>query len=338
MVRRRQALRPHPFAVFRVSVSGVCFLSSSVFTPIAAGAGSRLARTEQLFHAAVSAFSALTRPSRAEITRIDDLTLPLLDHVSTAGKRFAAAAFSDSAYAPLGLVRRLCEESVDIAAPLLVRSPLLADTDLVALIGRHGAAHAKAIARRPDLHPAIASLIQLLQREKPEAASPMPETPEAKAPVGADPVVPAAASAGEATEGTRQKLRTMMGDASNHRHAAAPNPRALFARLRDTALDAHRPLFETALADATGLSLDAARRIAADGANALPRALHALGLRAEEAFLIVAALHPEVLSGRDAVRAFLDCCRSAAEAAPHRPHRGQPHRGGAAETPRLKLA
>ena len=39
---------------------------------------------------------------------------------------------------PAALVRRLADESVDIAAPLLIRSKVLSDVDLIALIGRHG--------------------------------------------------------------------------------------------------------------------------------------------------------------------------------------------------------
>ena len=56
-------------------------------------------------------------------------------------------------------MRRLADEPVDIAAPLLLRSNALTDIDLIALIGRHGIGHARVIARRPDLNPTIAQLV-----------------------------------------------------------------------------------------------------------------------------------------------------------------------------------
>lgn len=284
------------------------FLSPAAFTSSGAG---RAGRKEQLFHAAITAFCALTRPARAEIAQIDDLTLSLLDHVPAASRRFAAAAFSEADRAPPGLVRRLCEEPVEIAAPLLVRSPVLADIDLVGIIGRHGRSHARAIARRPGLHPAVAELIRAIERDAAARHAPVEARAEPAASAPAQP---------DTAESTRRKLRAMMAPPSST--AAAD----VFSRLRDTAIDPHRPLFETALADAAGLSLGAARRIAEDGRDALPRALQALGLACEQAFLIVAALHPETIAGPDAVRRFVTRFGSASRLAQ------------IAEPPRLKRA
>ena len=95
-------------------------------------------KAERLFRAAVSAFCSLTRPSRREIAQLEDLTLPLFDFVSVESRRYVAAALSECQYAPAMLVRRLADETVDIAAPLLIRSNALSDIDLIALIGRHG--------------------------------------------------------------------------------------------------------------------------------------------------------------------------------------------------------
>ncbi|WP_051913902.1 DUF2336 domain-containing protein [Nitratireductor basaltis] len=127
------------------------------FRQISYGSGRNNA--ERIFRAAISAFCCLPRPSRKEVQQLDDLTLGLYEAVSVSGLRFASSALSDCSPAPGGLVRRLCNESVDIAAPLLLRSPLLGDPDLIALIGRHGAGHARAIARRDSLNPVIAQLI-----------------------------------------------------------------------------------------------------------------------------------------------------------------------------------
>ena len=91
-------------------------------------------KPERLLRSAVTAFSAIARPTRRETGQLDDLAVPLLGSVSDETLRFAAATLSDSPYAPPTLVRRLCDMSVDICAPLLMRSPVLTPIDLLALI------------------------------------------------------------------------------------------------------------------------------------------------------------------------------------------------------------
>src|SRR5207342_2777420 len=63
---------------------------------------------------------------------------------------------------PAALVRRLADEPVAIAAPVLLRSNALTDIDLIALIGRHGVGHARVVGRRPGLNPTIALLVGAL--------------------------------------------------------------------------------------------------------------------------------------------------------------------------------
>ena len=137
-------------------------MSTSDFLQIATRA--EAGKSERLFRASISAFCSLTRPSRREIGQLEDLTLPLFDSVSPEGLRYAAAALSECAHAPEALVRRLCESTVDIAAPLLARSKALTDIDLIALIGRHGLPHARAIAKRKELNVTIANLIRALEK------------------------------------------------------------------------------------------------------------------------------------------------------------------------------
>ena len=138
-------------------------MSSSDFRQITIK--SEAQKAERLFRAAVSAFCSLTRPSRREIAQLEDLALPLFEFVSVESKRYVAAALSECPYPPAALVRRLCDESVDIAAPLLIRSTALSDIDLIALIGRHGFGHARAIGRRRSLNPTIARLVAALENK-----------------------------------------------------------------------------------------------------------------------------------------------------------------------------
>ena len=77
-------------------------------------------KADRLFRAATSAFCSLTRPSRRDIVQLEDLALPLFNLVSVEARRYMAAALSDCQSPPPALVRRLCDETIDIAAPLLI--------------------------------------------------------------------------------------------------------------------------------------------------------------------------------------------------------------------------
>jgi uncharacterized protein (DUF2336 family) len=284
------------------------FVSSSDFLQIAARA--ETGKSERLFRAVVSAFCALTRPSRREIGQLEDLTLPLFDSVSADGLRYAAAALSECAYAPDALIRRLCESTVDIAAPLLARSKALSDIDLIALIGRHGLPHARAIAKRRDLNPTIADLIRALEKpmlarrnDPPFAAAPEP----AEAPPSGPQRIP-----GAAAEGMRNRLRGMMlTEAPRHERADTrlnPADRSgAYAKLRETALTGNVAFFQTALADALDIDFATARRLTETSDTApLITALRALDLGEDKAFLIAVAVFPKLFPHPQAIRLFLD--------------------------------
>jgi len=147
-------------AACSVACEGVIPVSSNDFRQIAASG--EIGKSERLFRAAISAFCSLTRPTQREIAQLEDLTLPLFDSVSPEGLRFVAAALSECEFAPRALVRRLADEPVAVSAPILMRSAMLSDIDLISLIGRHGVSHARAIARRASLNPTIDNLIHAL--------------------------------------------------------------------------------------------------------------------------------------------------------------------------------
>ena len=276
---------------------GVVFVSSSDFRQLALKG--EAGKSERQFRAAISAFCSLPRPTRREIVQLEDLALPLFDKVSVEGKRFAAAALSECENAPRALLQRLCNETVDIAAPLLIRSRLLKDIDLIALIGRHGLPHARAIARRPNLNPVIRDLVAALENAKLAQASAAEGAAAQKQP---------SASGSLTADHTRERLRAMMlpsasGATPELREADMRSP---YERLRDTALIGNSAPFHIALGDATAIGFSAARSIvnAADHSRLLA-ALHSLGLSEERAFLIVSALFPGSFADRDSIRRFL---------------------------------
>lgn len=298
-------------------VSGVSFVSSSDFRQIAIRTES--GKAERLFRAAVSAFCSLTRPSRREIGQLEDLTLPLFDNVSVESRRYVAAALSECEYAPAALVRRLCEEPVDIAAPLLIRSRAVSDIDLIALIGRHGLPHARAIARRKDLNPTIADLIRVLERptlvrvRDPETESYPARSLAAKTHATADgaetPQAPGRQTPGVAAENARRRLRSMMrtGDEASAAKVDAFPGADTYVKLRETALTGNAAFFQTALADALDIDFSIAQSLTANQNYApLLAALRSLDFSEDRAFLITVAVYPGLFPHPQAIRTYLD--------------------------------
>lgn len=263
-------------------------------------------KAERLFRAAVSAFCSLPRPSRREITQLEDLTLPLFDSVSVEARRYVAAALSECAYPPVALVRRLADESVDIAAPLLIRSAALGDIDLIALIGRHGHGHARAIGRRPGLNPAIARLVAVIENKvvplrRRDAGPDAPLQPVPSRDASA-----AAPAPGAAAEDARHRLRGMMRPASTLVSTSAQPQRTAYDRLRETVLSGHAAFFQTALADALDADFSAVRDVSDDPSYAwLLDALSVLDVADEKAFLVTAAVYPSLFGDLHAIRLFL---------------------------------
>jgi uncharacterized protein (DUF2336 family) len=284
-------------------------LSSADFRHIASGG--EPAKAERLFRAAVSAFCSLTRPSRREIVQLEDLALPLFDMVSDEAKRFVAAALSECDHAPKALVRLLCAEAVDIAAPLLVRSNALDDADLVGLALRHGAGHARAIASRPG----ISAIIIDRLRTGPEADSkdilPMPSQTTPPSPL--DQREPD--ESGLAAEEAREKLRAIMREARStvrfeNRAGKVFDESAgvrHYEKLRSTALTGIPAFFQTALADALDVEFARARSLTETGSYYyLMVALRALGLDETQAFLLTAATFPSHFVHPETIRLFLE--------------------------------
>lgn len=264
-------------------------------------------KAEKLFRAAVSAFCAITRPSRREITQLEDLALPLFDQVTVESKRYVAAALSECPNPPAALVRRLVDESVDIAAPLLVRSPVLNDIELIALIGRHGHGHARAIGRRPGLNPSIAKLVGAIERKvvplRPRDTTAVQPVPQSYSAVPSLPLESDTRLAGEAAEDARRQLRGFMRPAST---SGSRTARTAYDRLREAVLSGHGAFVHTVLADALEKDFSAVIAVSDDPSYAwLLDALRVLDIGDEQAFLVTAALYPSLFGDLQSIRLFL---------------------------------
>ena len=277
---------------------------------------SRVEKSERLFRSAIEAFCSLTRPTKRDAVQLDDLTLPLLPLVSAEGRRFAAAALSETGSQPTALVRRLAEEPLEISAPLLTRSVNLSDVDLIGIIGRHGIGHAKAIGKRAHLNANIAKVIKVLGAMEKSAEIPvehdvLDEAIEAmEQQLSPEPI--AAAESG-AAEAVRVELREMMQPA---REAATdanpftwPEPATIFAKLLSNALTGTEAFFQTALADALDINFAAAKLLGEDDAPSIPTVLRSFDLPVEQAFLIATLAYPYGAVGHEAVRIFVEAYR-----------------------------
>jgi len=264
-------------------------------------------RAERLFRAAVTAFCSLIRPSRRDIDQLEELALSLFDMVSADAKRFIAAALSESPYAPQALVLRLANEHVDIAAPILVRSAALSDFDLMTLISRHGAPHARAIAQRAALSPSVRRFAD----DNLAARKEMPEMPLHVATHRP----PTASEEPPTAEETRRKLRAMMRPAGSRARFENRSGKIFdenagfhhYERLRSTALTGVPVFFQTALADALDIEFGRARSLTETGSYYyLMVALKALGLDEAQAFLLTAAAFPSHFTHPETIRLFLE--------------------------------
>lgn len=255
-------------------------------------------RAERLFRAAVTAYCSLSHPIRAETVQLEDLTLPLYDAVSVETLRFVAAALSECSVPPPALVLRLCQEKPEICAPLLVKTTALSDADLVALIGKHGISHALVIARRKNLHPAIAALVSLMTRQA--GAKPHVTVVEAQPlPTEAGPDVLAANRADEA----RRALRSMMFSP----YGQAAGQAEIYRDLRVAALTGQPDILRTALA--TALQIDdemGTALLQPEHAATLITALRSLALTGEQAFLIAACAAPARFVRHAAISDFVE--------------------------------
>mgnify|MGYP002014753158 CR=1 FL=1 len=101
--------------------------------------------------AAVSGFESLTRPTREDYVRFSSLFPSLFENASVETRRTAAAALSRLDHVPDGIVELIVNQPVEIAAPFISHYENLSEATLARAIGRHGAGHARAAARRSNL-------------------------------------------------------------------------------------------------------------------------------------------------------------------------------------------
>lgn len=93
--------------------------------------------------------------SERERALMTEILQKLVRDVEGSVRQQLARHLAESTQAPSNLVRELANDDADVAAPILMRSPLLADADLIAVVRHRTQQHKLAVAQRPDVREAV---------------------------------------------------------------------------------------------------------------------------------------------------------------------------------------
>lgn len=102
--------------------------------------------------------TAESRSSR-EDKLFDDVLRSVANELNDDGLVELAERMADARHGPIGLVRDLAQRSIAVAAPILTRSSLLNEDDLIAIVESHGDRHMRAIAKRETVSAALSDAI-----------------------------------------------------------------------------------------------------------------------------------------------------------------------------------
>jgi uncharacterized protein (DUF2336 family) len=263
-----------------------------IFRSLETAAGS--AEFDTIVTAAVSTYGALRKPSETQARDFARLVLPVWDRLKPQTKRALGASLSHSTNVPRGLVEKLFDEPIEIAAPFLVSSPVLTPADRLR------------IAQDRDLRlrrvsDAAPSAVERSTASPASVAEPAAEQP-------ADPIVqpggdekanrrhppreePATIyEPGKAAAAVRETLRRLVQPGSR-----SSSQRMTMIDLLDLAVRGDAAETLAGLADMAGIDGKAADRIAADETGErLAVALKAIGASDADAMTIIMMLKPRV--------------------------------------------
>jgi uncharacterized protein (DUF2336 family) len=119
-------------------------------------------RRDELLRNVVALLSMVSDGCSDELMAIyDSVMLRLAEIAQMPVRAETARRLADLRRAPTGIIRHLALDEIEVAQPLLIRSPLLGDQDLCTVAELRGTLHRRAIAARPDLSaPVVAVLVQ----------------------------------------------------------------------------------------------------------------------------------------------------------------------------------
>ncbi len=116
--------------------------------------------TGELLVEAAQQFALLGRPDQSEISAFKELFFSLIFKLSQDSKRQLSTALARSAFTPRTIAVFFSMESIEVAAPMLLFSPVLSDWHLNAILRKCPISHYRVIARRTDLqHSTVKNLL-----------------------------------------------------------------------------------------------------------------------------------------------------------------------------------
>jgi uncharacterized protein (DUF2336 family) len=95
----------------------------------------------------------------AEAGLYGDVMARLADDMETVVRAELAVRFAEVSDAPRTLIRRLANDEASVAEPVLARSPVLTDEDLLGVVRQHGQAHLRAVSNRATVSEAVSDVI-----------------------------------------------------------------------------------------------------------------------------------------------------------------------------------
>ena len=104
-------------------------------------------------------FATSEHQSARELELFDDVMLDLSREMEAEVRAALSERIADAAHAPAGLVRSLANDEIAVAAPVLSRSSVLTDTDLLEVVNKRGQDYLRAVSRRVDLSETVSDVI-----------------------------------------------------------------------------------------------------------------------------------------------------------------------------------
>lgn len=104
-------------------------------------------------------FFGATSHSATETDLYGDVLAQLTSEMDRAVRAELAARFAPISNAPAGLIRRLANDEVEVAAPVLSQSTVLTDDDLLDVVRARGQGHLRAVSTRKTVSEAVSEVI-----------------------------------------------------------------------------------------------------------------------------------------------------------------------------------
>lgn len=225
-------------------------------------------------------FGRLHSPTPEDRARIEKQLLENIDLLSDEHLRAIAGTLAPLETTPIEVAHFFCEADEAISAPFIARSPVLDDRILLDIISRSGAGpRSRAIARRREISGPVRAALRALDEPAIDRALELRQTAQpTSVKVGSAP----------ARSAVTQRL-----DAE------------VLGQIAALAGEQSRPLFVTALADSTGLSMTSARILCDDPTSRnFLYSLRFMGFGEDQALSVFSGLAPDMADDPDVESRF----------------------------------